>query len=459
MYFSSISFLFFFFPAVFIIYYISSFNRKLENIWLFVAGIVFYAWGEPVYIILLLTCILFNWLMGLWIEKRKISDGKGVLIFAHIFNLSILFLFKYITQTFPLGISIYTFQAISYLTDIYRRDLVAEGNPLYVGLYLSFFPKVFLGPLMQYEDFGKQIRDRKSTFRKCAVGGCRFVIGLGKKVLLAGNLAVLSDVVFNYSAMGRENFQVPAIMAWMGLIAFLLQIYFDFSGYSDMAIGLGLMFGFKLDENFDYPYSALSVRDFWQRWNMTLMSWFHDYVYLPLGGSKYKNKDTIVRSLFITWLLIGVWHGAKGNFLLWGIWNFFFIFLEYFIGYAKNDQYRLLMRIYTFMVIGLGFVLLRAQDMYQAGQYYMNMFACNYNGIWNGLTGFLLKEYWMFIVVGCIFSFPIARTINQKLVQNKIGIFGRIWTLAYPIVMLGIFVLSLSYLVRNEVTGFWYFRY
>lgn len=468
MNFASISFLFFFFPAVFLIYYALSFHRGLQNIWLFIAGIVFYAWGEPVYIILLLISMIFNWFMGLYMGKKNKKDTKGILFFSCIFNLSFLFLFKYIAPfgegygislTLPLGISIYTFQAISYLVDIYRGEIVAQKNFLYVGLYLSFFPKVLLGPLMKYADFEEQIRYRESTFRKTAVGVCRFVTGLGKKVLLAGNLAILSDMVFNYSAMGREKFQVPAIMAWMGLMAFLLQIYFDFSGYSDMAIGLGLMFGFKLDENFNYPYKALSVRDFWKRFNITLMRWFHEYVYLPLGGSENKNKDTMVRNLFITWLLIGLWHGASGNFLLWGVWNFFFVLLEYFTGYAKGSRYKLLMGVYTFMVIGLGFVLLRAQDMYQAGQYYMNMFAANYNGIWNGITGFLLKEYGIFLLAGCIFSFPVAKIINNKLVQDKLGVFGKVWTFVYPIAMFLVFVLSLSYLTRNQAVGFWYFRY
>lgn len=468
MYFSSISFLFFFFPVVFLIYIILSFHRGLQNIWLFVVGIIFYAWGEPVYIILLLVSIVFNWFMGLRIEKRKIKSAKGILLFACVCNLSILILFKYIAPlsegygislTLPLGISIYTFQAISYLVDIYRKDIIAEKNLLYMGLYLSFFPKVLLGPMMKYADFREQIKYRTNTYRKCAVGACRFVTGLGKKVLLADTLAVLSDVVFSYSAMGRENFQVPAIMAWIGLIAFVLQIYFDFSGYTDMAIGLGLMFGIKLDENFDYPYSTLSVRDFWKRFNITLMSWFHDYVYLPLGGSKNKNKDSMVKNLFITWLLISVWHGAKGNFLLWGMWNFFFLLLEYFIGYAENSRYKILMHVYTLMIISLGFVLLRTQDMYQAGQYYMNMFASNYNGIWNGLTGFLLKEYWMFLVTGCIFSYPVAKMINQRLTHNKMTIFGKIWTIVYPIAMFGVFLLSLSYLIRNQVAMFWYFRY
>lgn len=467
MYFSSISFLFFFFPAVFLIYYILSFHRGLQNIWLFAVSIIFYAWGEPVYIILLLISIVFNWFMGLWIEKR-IKPAKGLLLFACICNLSILSLFKYIAPywgnygislTLPLGISIYTFQAISYLVDVYRKDITAEKNPLYMGLYLSFFPKVLLGPIMKYSDFREQIRDRKSSFRKCAVGACRFVTGLGKKVLLADTLAVLSDVVFSYSAMGRENFHVPAIMAWMGLIAFLLQIYFDFSGYSDMAIGLGLMFGIKLDENFDYPYSALSVRDFWKRFNITLMNWFHDYIYLSLGGSDNKNKDTMVRNLFITWLLISVWHGAKGNFLFWGMLNFFFILLEYFVGYTENYTNKVFMRIYTLMIMGLGFVLLRTQDMYQAGQYYMNMFAVNYNGIWNGLTGFLLKEYWIFLVAGCIFSFSVAKIINQRLAYKKMSILGYVWTIVYPIAMVGVLVLSLSYLIRNQVAMFWYMRY
>lgn len=465
MYFSSISFIFFFFPIVFLIYYLLSRHRGMQNIWLFLASIIFYAWGEPVYIILLLASIMYHWIMGILIEK---NHNKGLLVFGIVCNISILFLYKYLAPygenynldiTLPIGLSIYTFQAISYIVDIYRQEIEAEKNPIYVGLYISFFPKVLLGPLMQYATFKEQIRDRKSTLRKCAVGACRFITGLGKKVLLAGNLAVLSDIIFNFSSMGRENYQLPAIMAWMGLVAFLLQVYYDLSGYSDMAIGLGLMFGFQLDENFDYPLSSLSVRDFWQRFNITLMSWFHRYVYVPLGGSAHKNKDTMVRSLFITWIVIGMWHGANGNYLLWGMWNCFFVLMEYFLGHAKENRYKGLMHVYTLLVIGLGFVLLRVQDMYQAGQYYMNMFASNYNGIWNGLTGFLLKEYGIFLVFGCLFSLPVAKAINQRLVKDETSLFGKVWTYAYPVAMLGVLLLSLSYLTRHQVTGFWYLRY
>jgi alginate O-acetyltransferase complex protein AlgI len=465
MYFSSFSFIFFFFPIVFLMYYLLSSHRGMQNIWLFLVGIIFYAWGDPEYIILLLASILYNWIIGIWIEKKH---NKELLVFGIICNLSILFIYKYLAPygenygldiTLPIGISIYTFQAISYIVDVYRKEIEAEKNPIYVGLYISFFPKVLLGPLMQYASFKEQIKYRKSTLRKCGVGACRFITGLGKKVLLAGNLEVLSDIIFNYSSMGRENFQVPAIMAWMGLVAFLLQVYFDFSGYCDMAIGLGLMFGFRLDENFDYPYSSLSVRDFWRRWNITLMNWFHRYVYAPLGGSPYKNKDTVVRSLLITWVVIGIWHGAKGNYLLWGLWNCAFVLVEYFLGFAEKNKNKGLMRVYTLIVIGLGFVLLRASDTYQAGQYYMNMFAANYNGLWNGLTGFLLKEYGIFLIVGAVFSLPIAKAINQRLVKDETSLFGTVWTYAYPVVMFGVLLLSLSYLAGHQVTGFWYLRY
>lgn len=463
---SSISFLFFFFPIVFLIYYMLSFKISLQNIWLFIVGILFYAWGEPIYVLLLLASILFNWSIGLRIGKSK--NSKGVLFFGVICNLLILILFKYIGPlveryglllSLPVGLSFYTLSGISYLVDIYKKDIKAEKKLINIGLYISFFPKVFLGPLVRYSTFHEQIANRTNSLKKCGVGACRFVTGLGKVVLLAGNLGVLSDIIFSYSAIGRENFQVPAIMAWLGLAAFMLQIYFDFSGYSDMAIGLGLMFGFKLEENFDYPYSALSVKNFWERFNITFMNWFREYIYFPLGGSENKNKDKMVRNLFLLWILIGLWYGTKSNFLLWGILNFFFILAEYFLGYTENPKYKIVIHIYTIMVVGFGFVLLRAQDIYQAGQYYMNMFAANYNGIWNGLTGFFLKEYWMFLILGCVFSLPLAKHINQKLVKVENSRMVRLWTFLYPIGMFLLFVLSLSYLIRNPVKGFWYFRY
>lgn len=461
MIFSSITFIFYFLPVVTLIYYMLAFNRKLQNVWLFAAGIIFYAWGEPVYILLLLASILFNWGMGLWIEKAGSSEGKkGKLpLFVTCFlNIGLIVIGKG-TGTLPVGLSFYTFHALSYVVDVYRKDSKAERNLLYFGLYLSFFPKVLAGPMARYSVFGEEIRSRKCTLRKFSVGVCRFTAGMGKKILLAGNLAILANLVFNYSAMGRVSVQVPAVMAWMGLIAFAMQIYFDYSGYSDMAVGLGLMFGFSLDENFNYPYAAVSISDFWRRWNISLVKWFREYLYFPLGGSASENKDKMVKNMLVLWLIIGIWHGFNGTFLLWGLWHFFFQLLERFIGFAENIHRKWLLRIYTLAVTGLGWVLFRAQDLYQAGRFYMNMFACNYNGIWNERTGFLLKEYGIFLLAGGVLCSPVAKKLNSRMVEEENRLWVKISTICYPAAMLALFAAAVSYLIRSGSSAFIYFSF
>lgn len=468
MIFSSVTFIFYFLPAVILIYFILAFNRKLQNMWLFIAGIFFYAWGEPVGIIILLISILLNWGLGLLMERagKEESNKKKVLLFFSCFiNIGLIVVFKGAAAwnstiwTLPVGLSFYTFHAVSYLVDVYRNDLKAERNLLNFGLYLSFFPKILAGPIMGYGIFGKEIRERKCTFRKCAIGACRFVTGLGKKVLLAGNLTILANLVFSYSAMGRNHVQVPAVMAWMGMIAFAMQIYFDFSGYTDMAVGLGLIFGFSLEENFNYPYASASVSDFWRRWNITLVKWFREYLYFPLGGSQSKNKDKMVKNMLILWLAIGVWHGFNGTFLMWGMWHFFFLLLERFIGFTEWVQRKWLLRIYTLLVVGLGWVLFRAQDLYQAGRFYMNMFACNYNGIWNELTGFLLKEYGIFLLVGGVMCLPLAKELNNRMVKEENRLWVKISSFCYPVVMICLFLVEISYMVKSGSDTFLYFRF
>ncbi len=470
MLFSSTIFLFFFFPLAFIVHSALFFSRKAQNVWLCFVSIIFYAWGEPIYVFLLLLSGLFNWASGNYLNrlKEKGKSSKPFFIGTCILNLGTLFLFKYFAPLvtdfsgkliLPIGLSFYTFHAISYMVDIYRGDLKSEKNFLHVMLYLSFFPKVLAGPFIRYGTFKEQIKNRKINYRMISVGACRFAVGFFKKVLLAGNLANLADLIFNYSAMGWKTVQVPAVMAWMGAIAFALQIYFDISAYSDMAIGLAFMFGFRFEENFDYPYSAISVRDFWKRWHITFMNWFREYVYFPLGGSSSSNKDKMIKNMFILWLCLGIFHGAEGTFLLWGIWHFFFQVMEYFLGYAENSRKTFPLRIYTLSVVLLGWILFRAQDLYQAGRFYMNMFALNHNGLWNETTGFLLKEYWIFLLAGLIMSAPIARKINNQLVSEQSGTVGKIFTYGYPIVMMLVFILSMSYLITSGSSPFIYFNF
>ena len=480
MLFSSIVFLFFFFPLVFAGYYMLSFSRLAQNVWLFVFSILFYAWGEPIHVLLMLASIVVNWGAGILVDKyrEKPELQKIWLIAACVFNLGMLFVFKYtgflisnvnqiarmdllpsIEIALPIGISFYTFQALSYVIDVYRNDTKVEKNPFYVGLYVAFFPQLIAGPIVKYNSVAEQIRTRKSSLRKITVGACRFVTGLGKKILLSNSFALLADQIFNWSELGIEHFNVPVVMAWLGAIAYTLQIYYDFSGYSDMAIGLGLIFGFKFEENFNYPYAATSVSDFWKRWHISLTSWFRQYVYIPLGGNRVENKDRMILNLFIVWLLTGIWHGAEWTFIFWGLWHFMFQIAERLIGYHQNNSHPLLMRVYTLLEVMFGWVLFRAKDLYQTNIYIRNMFGVSGNTFWNEMTGFLLKEYWVILLLGMVFSAPIARRCNNLLTEGKMGVLGKGMTIFYPLAMAGLFLICVSYLVRGGYNPFIYFNF
>lgn len=480
MLFSSIVFLFFFFPVVFAGYYILFFSRLAQNVWLFIFSIFFYAWGEPVYVLLMLASIVVNWGAGILVDRyrEKKRWKKAWLIAACIYNLSMLVIFKYagfltlnmnaITKTemfpsiqiaLPIGISFYTFLALSYVIDVYRQDTKVEKNPFYVGLYVAFFPQLIAGPIVRYNSVAEQIRTRKSSWKKIAVGSSRFVTGLGKKILLSNSMAVLADQIFNWSELGVENFNVPVVMAWVGIVAYTLQIYFDFSGYSDMAIGLGLIFGFKFEENFNYPYIATSISDFWKRWHISLTSWFREYVYFSLGGNRVENRDTMIRNLFIIWLLTGIWHGAEWTFIFWGLWHFVFQLAERFLEYHNKVRDKALMRVYTMLVVMIGWVLFRAKDLYQANVYLKNMFGISGNSFWNEMTGFLIEEYAVFFILGILFCTPIARRCNELLYEKRMGFLGKGMTLLYPLAMAGLFLVCVAYLVRGGYNPFIYFNF
>ncbi|MDE7430166.1 MAG: MBOAT family protein, partial [Lachnospiraceae bacterium] len=309
MLFSSVVFLFVFFPVVLVLYYMFFFSRVLQNVILLLASLVFYAWGEPVYVLLMLASILVNSVLAGLISVLRGTKSRKILLFIAIgLNIATLFVFKYlgfvmetmgfepVSLPLPIGISFFTFQAMSYVIDVYRRTVKAT-NPFYVGLYISFFPQLIAGPIIQYNSIADQIRHRKSNFDMFSLGVSRFTVGLGKKILLANCFAGIADNVFQWSMIGTERMVIPAMLAWLGSIAYSLQIYFDFSAYSDMAIGLGLCFGFKFPENFNYPYIATSISDFWRRWHISLTDWFREYVYFPLGGSRVSNQDFMVRNM------------------------------------------------------------------------------------------------------------------------------------------------------------------
>lgn len=463
MSFASMTFLIFFFPIALLGYYLFFFSRTLQRVWLFLTSLVFYALGTLTGMAVVLVLTLINGFLGMALGRRKAGRGRFLLILGIVCNLAPVIFFKYIYaqgSLLPVGLSFVMLSSISYLMDVYSGETQASKNPLTLGLYFFYFPKLAAGPVMKFQTFQKQLFGRKMTLRRSAVGCCRFVTGLAKKVLLADTFAQLADIVFNYSAMGRENVSVPVLMAWIGLLAFTLQIYFDISGYADMAIGLSLMFGIMFEENVNYPYAAVSVSDFWNRFYISLTRWFEQYVYEPLGGDRQRNKDMMVRNLFLMWLAIGIWYGAGGKFLMWCLWQFLFILAERFFGYTENNRHTALMRMYAIGVVALGWVVFRVPDLYQAGQYYMNMFGVNYNGLWNRMTGTLLREYWMYLVVGILFCTPAARKVNNWLVKERRGWLGRaVVTVCYPIAMFAALLLSISYLMQGLGRPFLYSLY
>lgn len=476
MLFSSIIFLFYFLPIVFVLYYILSFSRMLQNVWLLLASLLFYAWGEPVYVFLMIGSILFNSLMGVLVEKSSGAKKKAILVGTAAVNIGVLFVYKYLTFVLktagvfaagllsefelplPIGISFFTFQALSYVVDVYRGTTKAE-NAFYVGLYIAFFPQLIAGPIIQYNTVADQIRNRRESFDKIAVGVCRFTTGLGKKVLFSNCFAAIADNVYSWSAIGTDKVTVPVMLAWLGSAAYTLQIYYDFSAYSDMAIGLGLCFGFKFGENFNYPYIAESVTDFWKRWHISLTDWFHEYVYFPLGGSHVSNQDTMVRNMLIVWLLTGIWHGANWTFIFWGLFYFVVLLTERFFEFPQKIKSSAVKHLYTLFVVNTAWVIFRADDLYQAGRFFLNMIGCNNNGFYSETAVMLLRENGVFLLLGIVFSTPIACNMNELLYKKQKSWVNRVYTVCYPVLMLLLLVVSVSYLASGTYNPFIYFNF
>ena len=382
MVFSSLVFLCIFFPLVFLLHWVIP-NRKVKNGLLLAASLLFYTYGEPVYILLMLTSALLNYVFALLIEKY---EKKLFLVLAVVANLAILGVFKYtgflvsnvnallglalpVPQiSLPVGISFFTFQALSYVIDVYRKEVAVQKNYGKLLLYISFFPQLIAGPIVRYKDIAREIDERTVTVRQIAFGLRRFIVGLGKKVLIANAMGAAADYIFNH---GAANINILA--AWIGAAAYLMQIYYDFSGYSDMAIGLGKMFGFHFKENFNHPYIASTVQEFWRRWHISLSSFFRDYVYIPLGGNR-KGKFRTVLNRIIVFFLTGLWHGANWTFILWGLFHGFFLLLEEFVPLIKKLP-KFLRHIYTILAVTIGFVVFRADTIGEAVLYIGQMFS------------------------------------------------------------------------------------
>lgn len=480
MLFTSISFVFYFLPVVLLLYYVFSFSRLFQNILLFIASLVFYAWGDVKYLFLMLFSILMNTGLGYLVDRHryKRKRAKAIMYIACALNLGILFVFKYLNFVvrnvndligsdvivvrnimLPIGISFFTFQALSYVVDVYRNDAKVEKNPFYVGLYIAFFPQLIAGPIIRYNTVAKQIHLRMSSYKKFSIGCTRFVTGFCKKIILANNFAIIADNIFDLSKIGTSVYQVPVCMAWLGAIAYTLQIFFDFSAYSDMAIGLGLMFGFEFEENFNYPYISKSISEFWRRWHISLSTWFKEYVYFPLGGSRVENQDKMVRNTFIVWLLTGIWHGAEWTFILWGLCNFVFIMLERMFKFEDSKIPGIIKNIYTMFVIVIGWVLFRAENLTLVREYFANMFGANYNGFINDFTIMIVREYAVFFIIGFILCTPIAKRFNKLCVDGKMKLVNKCAVIVYPIVLMILFLISVSYLVIGSYNPFIYFNF
>ena len=472
MLFSSAVFIYLFLPIVVIVYYLLlRWSRFLQNLFLLAASLFFYAWGEPKFVLVMILSIIVNWLFGLLvsIKHEKIFLCRILIGLDVFFNMIILFIFKYLTFTgniirnltgmdlavpqiaLPIGISFFTFQAMSYVLDVYRGKGEVQTNILYVGLYISFFPQLIAGPIVRYETIAHEIKNRKETWDDFFDGFARFVVGLSKKVLLSNSFAILADQAFD-SLKGGASLSV--MFCWLGAIAYTLQIFFDFGGYSDMAIGMGRMFGFHFLENFDYPYISTSVTEFWRRWHMSLGTWFRDYLYIPLGGNRC-SKSRNIFNLFVVWFLTGLWHGANYTFIVWGLMYFCLLVFEKQTGLQKRRGKGILVIrwFYTMFFVVCGWVIFRAESIRQAISYLASMFGLKGNPLVDGLFCGWFSQNIILLVIGCIMSLPVFRILENRFGHSSLYGIGK------SLCLTALFVLSISSLISSSYNPFIYFNF
>lgn len=463
MLFTSISFLYYFLPIVIILYFIVP--KKFKNFILFLSSIFFYFCGEPIYTFLMIGENFIAYVGARYLEKHR---KKSILVSLLAIHIGALGLFKYsdftinnINQIFgskipllklalPIGISFYTFQIISYVVDVYRGKVKAQKSFLKLATYVSLFPQLIAGPIVRYETIEKELDSRTSNFENFAYGVRRFVIGLGKKVLIANMLGELCDV---FSTTNEKSI----LFYWIFAISYSLQIYFDFSAYSDMAIGLGRMFGFHFLENFNYPYISKSITEFWRRWHMSLSSWFRDYVYIPLGGNR-KETIILVRNIFIVWALTGIWHGANWTFVIWGLmFGIMLIIEKLFLTKHLEKMPSILQRIYVLFTVMISFIIFNANSIGEAWNNIIGLFGANGESLINASTIYYLKSYLVVLVIAIIGSTPLLKNIIEKL-KTKTNA-NKIINLLEPIAMASILIIVTAYLVDNSYNPFLYFRF
>ena len=464
MLFSTKVFLFIFLPIVLSIYYI--FLRKhlkLKNTFLLIVSLFFYAWSEYKFVFVMMFSIILNWIFGILIDKYP-KKKKVLLWIILILNLGLIFINKYLTFVItnvkilldistptkeialPLGISFFTFQSISYVVDVYKGKVAVQKNLINLGLYIAFFPQLIAGPIVRYDTIEREINHRKETFDKFSEGVCRFIIGLGKKVIIANNIAIVADKAF-------ELTNPSVALSWIGIIAYAFQILFDFSGYSDMAIGLGKMFGFDFLENFNYPYVSKSISEFWRRWHISLGTWFKDYVYIPLGGNRV-SKKRLFFNLLIVWSLTGLWHGANWTFILWGLMYFVLLAFEKFTNFEKRtEKMKILNHIYTLIFVLIGWVLFRSNNIGHAIIYVQSMFGLHTNSLIDNVAIIYLQEFYIYFILGIIFSIPWVKVLSERFKDNQI------FKILFTIVIMIIFILSIAYINENGYNPFIYFNF
>ena len=470
MLFSSIVFLFSFLPAVMILYYLLP--VRFRNVILLLASLVFYAWGEPVYLFLMLLSILFNYFSGLDIA-RNLQDkraAKRSLVFNLIINLAVLGFFKYegfVLDTLngilpvhisyhalplPIGISFYTFQILSYIIDVYRGNVKVQTNLPNFALYVTMFPQLIAGPIVQYADVDEQLASREVSRTKFGEGSMYFIRGLAKKVLLANTSGMIFTEV---SGLAKGN--IAVMTAWLGAFAYMFQIYFDFGGYSDMAIGLGKMFGFEFLENFHYPYVSTSVTEFWRRWHISLSTWFREYVYIPLGGNRKGDSRTIT-NLLIVWMLTGFWHGAAWNFVAWGLYYGIILILEKFVWGQYVEKWPGAVRhIYAMVLILIGWVLFFSPSLGYALKYVGVMFGIGASGLMDKLGWFYLLSNWLIYLMAVLGSSSIGYRLMRNIQRAPGSRVGK-YTMT-GVMYLVMFALSLAFLVTQSFNPFLYFRF
>ena len=466
MLFSSIPFLYYFLPCVLILYFVVP--KCLKNTVLLLSSLVFYAWGEPKYVLLMAVSITLGYVFGLLIEIwRGTKLSKLFLILSIVTSLGLLGYFKYadffianfnaatglsvplLKIALPIGISFYTFQILSYTVDVYRGEVKAQRNYISLAVYVALFPQLIAGPIVRYSDIAAQLESRTHSFSNVALGTRRFILGLAKKVLIANALGELCDIF-------KESNDKSVLFFWLYAIAFTLHIYFDFSGYSDMAIGLGKIFSFDFLENFDYPYISGSITEFWRRWHMSLGSWFRDYVYIPLGGNRV-SKARWFLNIFIVWMLTGFWHGAAWNFIVWGLFFAILLIIEKLWLLKPLKKSKVLSHIYVMFFVIISFVIFNAADMKEAFSYIGGMFGAGGIPFISEEWLYYLRSYGVVLIVAIIGATPLVKKLVLSVKKKSTG--EKIMNIAEPIMLVALLLVITAYLVDGSFNPFLYFRF